>query len=1054
MIAGVEPDETTRGARAPSILTIVVTHGGRSWLGECLTSLNAQTYGALDVLVVDDASSDSRTRPTLKRIAKRHLRRRRWGYLRTPRPLGFGGAINWALSRVRTDADLLLFVHDDVSLDRTAVAQMVHTLEADERAAIVGPKVVAWDDPQRLEEVGMAADRFGYPYKGLEEGEIDLGQHDETSESFYVTSTCLLVRHDVFRSLRGWDARLRAFAEDLDLCWRARVAGHSIKVEPKARVRHVMALATGQRSSPFSPARYFIRRNRLRTVFKNASTLRLLLLVPQFLLLTIAEMIAFIVLRQPREILALGRALAWNVIHLPQTLSERARVQRLRRISDLRLRRLTVKQSTRVRSYLGNQRTRMEEAWGRRADVVTVQVERVRRARSQTRGGLIALGVLVVVALILGFRNIWWGPQIAVGELLPYPERATALMRAFFSPWRSVGLGQPGPQPPALFILGIPPLVLLGTAGLAQKMLVLSLGVAAFVGAYRLVADLVDRPARVVAGAVYMLGSVGYAGVRAGSLGALVFGAAAPFVLRGLIQLAGWARPSDWRRGRSIAVLALGTAVSSAFVPGALFMYAVAGVVLLLVRMPFSPGERIGHGLAGTVVGLVVGWILLLPWSGEWFSESGPLSLMRSDEWWPTFTESFDGHGMVSVLTGQTPEGPVLFGLALSVLGIVAVVAGSEQRRRLALGLWGVIAATGVLVALTAGGSIRPFVASPTEAGVPVAISFAALAGLAVGGFRLDLPRREFGWAHGTTLAGFAVSVLLIVVGLGPPLLRGEWDPGRGSGGRDPSVTISNVRSVLRAEADKLGVFRTLWVGEAWTAPGPTAARPRARTFLTSPRGQVLSDLFESRAGRAEEQLRRVVSSIDQGSTDRGGALLGAFNIHFVVLDSEDPSTSAWLAQRDLALVRHEPDHLLLQHDTYLSRAGVFSEVPLYVQGVSAEDPGITTGPPEVPLDALSQRSSHHYRDSSVPSEGIVFLAEERDPGWTASLADRDLERIPGGWGNAFAMPGGTGSGRVEVTYPRSATSIAWWFAIGLAWIVVLGAAFSRRRGSERGWTL
>src|SRR5687767_7312300 len=83
----------------------------------------------------------------------------------TTRPLGFGGAINWALSRVKTDAELLLFIHDDAALDPDALEKLVARMMADELSAIVGPKVVDWDDPRRLEEVGMAVDRLGYTYK-------------------------------------------------------------------------------------------------------------------------------------------------------------------------------------------------------------------------------------------------------------------------------------------------------------------------------------------------------------------------------------------------------------------------------------------------------------------------------------------------------------------------------------------------------------------------------------------------------------------------------------------------------------------------------------------------------------------------------------------------------------------------------------------------------------------------------------------------------------------------------------------------------------------------
>ncbi|MEA2486383.1 MAG: hypothetical protein QOF16_37, partial [Actinomycetota bacterium] len=507
----VESEDTrptaTGDQEIPSVLAIVVTHNGRQWLTDSLVGINTQSYPSLDVLVVDDASARDSKSP-LKRVAKRHLKRRRWAYMRTPRPLGFGGAINWALSRVRTDADLLLFIHDDAALTPDSVEWMVARILAEDSIAIVGPKVVAWDDPSRLEEVGMAADRFGYPYKGLDDGEIDLGQHDASVEVFYVTSTCMLMRHDVFRAMRGWDSTMKAFSEDLDLCWRARVAGYSVRVEPKAKARHAMALATGQRASRFRPIRYYIRRNRLRTVAKNVSGPRLVALLPQFVLLAFAEMVGFVVLRQPGEIVNLGRALLWNLATFPQTLSERARVQRKRRIPDRRLQRLTVRQSTRVRSYAGHLVENIEDAWGRRAEVLAQRSVQARVIGRRLRGWSGAVAAVALILLLLGFRHFLWAPPSSVGELLPYPERVTGLWRAFFSPWQAVGLGQPGPAPPAFLMLGTFPVITLGNVAVAQKLLILFLGIVAFVGAYRLVSDVVDRVGRAAAGIAYVLGPV------------------------------------------------------------------------------------------------------------------------------------------------------------------------------------------------------------------------------------------------------------------------------------------------------------------------------------------------------------------------------------------------------------------------------------------------------------------------------------------------------------------------------------------------------------------
>ncbi len=1030
----------------PSVLAIVVTHEGRKWLTDCLVALNAQSYPELDILVVDDATSNARVKPQLRRVAKRHLTSRRWGFMRTPRPLGFGGAINFALSRVRTDVDFLLFIHDDAVLNRRAVERLARRLLTDEATAIVGPKIVSWDDPARLEEVGMAADRFGYPYKGLEEGEIDRGQHDTPSEVFFVTSTCMLVRHSVFRQMRGWDARMRAFSEDLDLCWRARVAGHAVRVEPRAVARHAIALATGQRASPFTPTRYFIRRNRFRAVTKNASALRLVVLVPQLVLLTFAEMLAFIVLRQPREILNLGRALLWNVARLPQTLAERRRVQRRRTVTDHRLMSLSVKETTRARSYVMAQAERLEEAWGRRTEVIAERSTQARAAGARLQGAA-GIGIAVaVLAVCLGLRHFLLDPPASVGELVPFPSSGTALWREWLSPWQDTGLGQGGAAPPAFALLGVFSIVSFGAAGVAQKLMIVGLGAIALAGAYRLVADFTDRAGRLVTGIVYVAGGVGYAGMRGGHLGALVFGAAAPHVLLQLIRLLGWARPPRFSSGRSIAVVALGAAVSATLVPGSLLLYGGAALLLGGARAVVAPGRRVPSGILRCLAGLVVAFGLLLPWSLTWFDPGGPLDRLTSDGTWRVFASAFGSGGFGASLLGQVPQGPVFFGLGLVLLGIIAVVVGAGPRRRMALGLWLLIGATGWLVTLIGAGSVRPFVASPTEAGVIASAAWAALAGLAVGSFRMDLPRRNVSSTHVLTIGGLAAALLLGLAGTVPAVWHGAWNPGGGSDTVKPQV-LSGLKSLLEAESSGGGSLRVLWVGRAFSPGPPSAARPLEDHFVTGPSGEELSDLFARDSGRGEFDLHRSIASIEEGTTDRGGSLLGAFNIGYVVLQP-GPGAGRWLAQRDLAVIRSEPGYLVLQDPAHVERAGVYNRFPPYLKALEDNDPSLSTGTFSIARLAALRRSASSYEARNVSGPGVAFLAEDANPGWHASLQGHPLERIDAGWGNGFRVTSGP-PGTLSISYPSSGGHTLWLIVIALAWIVVVGAAFSGqpRRG-------
>src|SRR5206468_9283138 len=80
-----------------------------------------------------------------------------------------------------------------------------------------------------------------------EPGEIDQEQHDAVRDVFFVSHAVMLVRSDLFRVLGGFDPDTAPGSDDVDLCWRARLAGARVLVAPASRVRHRRATAMQQR---------------------------------------------------------------------------------------------------------------------------------------------------------------------------------------------------------------------------------------------------------------------------------------------------------------------------------------------------------------------------------------------------------------------------------------------------------------------------------------------------------------------------------------------------------------------------------------------------------------------------------------------------------------------------------------------------------------------------------------------------------------------------------------------------------------------------------------
>ena len=200
----------------PPVVIVMVVDDPGDWFEETLTSIANLQYGNASLLVID-VGDDEQVRERIGAIVPDAHHRK------LESNPGFGAACNEAIRAVQGAAFLLL-CHDDVRLEPAALQVLVEEAFRS-NAGIVGPKLVDWAHPERLLSVGMAADKTGYPAPNVERGELDQEQHDAVRDTFYVPGAVTLVRADLFEALGGFDDGIDFHADDLDICWRAQVAG-------------------------------------------------------------------------------------------------------------------------------------------------------------------------------------------------------------------------------------------------------------------------------------------------------------------------------------------------------------------------------------------------------------------------------------------------------------------------------------------------------------------------------------------------------------------------------------------------------------------------------------------------------------------------------------------------------------------------------------------------------------------------------------------------------------------------------------------------------------
>ena len=326
---------------APPVVAVVVANEPGDWFEEALVALGSQDYPNQSVLVIDAGGDADSARRVASVLPDAYLRR-------VPTRPGFAAAANDVLETVQ-GASFLVFCHDDVAPEPDAIRLMVEEALRS-NAGIVAPKLVEWDHPDRLLEVGLVVDKTGACASVVDRGELDQEQHDAVRDVFAVSSTCLLVRSDLFDELGGFDAEMGDHGADVDLCWRAQVAGARVLVAPQARVRH----HNGSARHPEDPVdkEGIQSRNHLRTMFKSYSLLTSSGWCPRPWSSPWSRRSSPCSPAAGARPASSPAAWFWNLRQLRRLRPLRRAVHRTRAVPDSEVRRLQVRGSVRLTNYL------------------------------------------------------------------------------------------------------------------------------------------------------------------------------------------------------------------------------------------------------------------------------------------------------------------------------------------------------------------------------------------------------------------------------------------------------------------------------------------------------------------------------------------------------------------------------------------------------------------------------------------------------------------------------------------------------------------------------
>lgn len=220
-----------------SVLIVVLNWNGIKDTKRCLDSLLGQTYHHYKILVVDNASSDN----SLKQLQKIEATEPKITVIANQKNKGFAGGVNTGIHyAIENDFDAVALFNNDAIADKNWLNELVKALKKPNTSIVTG--LLLHSNGKTIDSTGDYYTEWGMPYPRGRDLKIS-----EVPESGYVfggSGGATLYKTSLFKEIGLFDESFFMYYEDVDLSFRAQLAGHRVYSTNTAIAYHKQSAST------------------------------------------------------------------------------------------------------------------------------------------------------------------------------------------------------------------------------------------------------------------------------------------------------------------------------------------------------------------------------------------------------------------------------------------------------------------------------------------------------------------------------------------------------------------------------------------------------------------------------------------------------------------------------------------------------------------------------------------------------------------------------------------------------------------------------------------
>ena len=250
---------------------VIPNYNGIKYIEACLESIFLGTTKDLEVIMVDNASTDGSLELVKEKFPQVQI-------IENQENTGFAAAVNQGILASRTPYVILL--NNDTVAELSFVHELEKAMERDKRIFSVSAKLISLHDKEKTDDAGDFYCALGWAFARGKGKKPELYQ--ENCEIFSACAGAAIYRRACFEEIGLFDENHFAYLEDIDIGYRAQLYGYHNRFEPEAVVFHAGSATSGSRYNTFKTK--LASRNSIYLVYKNMPLLQIIINMP-FLLI-------------------------------------------------------------------------------------------------------------------------------------------------------------------------------------------------------------------------------------------------------------------------------------------------------------------------------------------------------------------------------------------------------------------------------------------------------------------------------------------------------------------------------------------------------------------------------------------------------------------------------------------------------------------------------------------------------------------------------------------------------------------------------------------------